>query len=76
MFWISLSYRLGRDVRIPFWKDKWCPHIPPCSTFPHLYALAPDKDEAIRNYRGENNEGYPKTNPLQPSQSGDTKEEL
>ena len=39
-----LSFMVGNEWRVKFWKDKRCGAIPLCDSFPTLYALAVSKD--------------------------------
>ncbi|RVW96590.1 putative ribonuclease H protein [Vitis vinifera] len=34
----------GGDLKVKFWKDKWCETIPLCEAFPSLFALASNKE--------------------------------
>ena len=40
----NVSFVLGGDRRVTFWKDIWCGNNPLCEAFPSLFALAVSKD--------------------------------
>ena len=39
-----ISFSMGNERRVRFWKDKWCGDSPLCMPFPSLFALVDSKE--------------------------------
>ena len=44
-----LSFVVGNERRVKFWKDKWCGVIPLCDSFPTLFALVVSKEAWVKD---------------------------
>lgn len=42
-FILHTEYVVGNEMRLKFWKDKWCDSQPLASRFPRIYALSSNK---------------------------------
>ena len=46
----NLSFEVGNDQRIKFWKDAWLKNTPLQVSFPSLFGLAESKEAWVREY--------------------------
>ncbi|RVW90778.1 hypothetical protein CK203_028525 [Vitis vinifera] len=46
---VGVLKKLGKGMRVSFWKDKWCGAAPLCDSFPALFAIATFKEALVED---------------------------
>ncbi|RVW60935.1 Golgin candidate 5 [Vitis vinifera] len=54
--WDSLELRVGKGNKIRFWTDVWCAGTALSQSFPHLFALAVDRNATVEEMWDQNSD--------------------